>query len=62
MEKLRTQKYVATRQFLLRKDSEHGICVALWHPNPPYHPIRKGPAPVTPVEKGDDDAETNRCH
>jgi len=34
----------------IRKDNEHGICVALRHPNPPYLPIRKGRAPVTPLK------------
>ena len=44
----------------IRKDNEHGICVALRHPNPPYLPIRKGRAPVTPLKGCDIYAESNR--
>ena len=40
----------AIHRFFIRKDNEHGICVALRHPIPPYLPIRKGRAPVTPLK------------
>lgn len=43
-----TGRPVATRRLFIRKGNEHGICVAVRLPNPPYLPIRKGPAPVTP--------------
>ena len=29
----------AIHRFFIRKDNEHGIGVALRHPNPPYLPI-----------------------
>lgn len=50
----------AIHRFLIRKDNEHGICVALRHPIPPYLPIRKGRAPVTPLKGCDIYAESNR--
>lgn len=40
----------AIHRFFIRKDNEHGICVAVRHPIPPYLPIRKGRAPVTPLK------------
>ena len=43
----------AIHRFFVRKDNEHGICVALRHPIPPYLPIRKGRAPVTPLKGGE---------
>lgn len=50
----------AIHRFFIRKDNEHGICVALRHPNPPYLPIRKGRAPVTPLKGCDIYADSNR--
>ena len=47
-------------RFFIRKDNEHGICVAVRHPIPPYLPIRKGRAPVTPLKGCDIYAESNR--
>ena len=47
-------------RFFIRKDNEHGICVAMRHPIPPYLPIRKGRAPVTPLKGCDIYAESNR--
>ena len=44
---------VAIRSFFIRKGNEHGICVAVRLPIPPYPLIRKGPAPVTPPEGGE---------
>ena len=44
---------VAIQIFFIRKDSEHGICVAVRLPIPPDPPIRKGPAPMTPREGGE---------
>ena len=35
---------VAIRRLFIRKGNEHGICVAVRLPIPPYLPIRKGPA------------------
>ena len=43
----------AIHRFFIRKDNEHGICVAVRHPIPPYLPIRKGRAPVTPLKGGE---------
>lgn len=48
-----TGRPVATRRLFIRKGNEHGICVAVRLPNPPYLPIRKGPAPVTPPKGGE---------
>lgn len=48
-----TRRPVATRRLFIRKGNEHGICVAVRLPNPPYLPIRKGPAPVTPPKGGE---------
>lgn len=50
----------AIHRFFIRKDNEHGICVAVRHPIPPYLPIRKGRAPVTPLKGCDIYAESNR--
>ena len=44
---------VAIRRLFIRKGNEHGICVAVLLPIPPYLPIRKGQAPVTPHEGGE---------
>ena len=44
---------VAIRRLFIRKGNEHGICVAVRLPIPPYPQIRKGPAPVTPHEGGE---------
>lgn len=44
---------VAIRSFFIRKGNEHGICVAVRLPIPPYPLIRKGPAPVTPPKGGE---------
>lgn len=41
----------AIHRFFIRKDNEHGICVALRHPIPPYLPIRKGARPCNPAER-----------
>ena len=53
----------AIRRFFIRKDNEHGICVAARLPIPPYPRIRKGPAPVTPLKGCDIYAENrgNQC-
>ena len=45
----RSENAAAIRRISVRKDSEHGICVAVRLPIPPYPPIRKGRAPVTPI-------------
>lgn len=50
---------VAIRSFFIRKGNEHGICVAVRLPIPPYLPIRKGPAPVTPHEGGERYAQSH---
>lgn len=55
---------VAIRSFFIRKGNEHGICVALRHPIPPYLLIRKGTAPVTPPKGGECYAQShggNQC-
>lgn len=46
-------KHRAIHRFPIRKDSEHGICIAVRLPIPPYLPIRKGQAPVTPLKGGE---------
>lgn len=51
---------VAIRSFFIRKGNEHGICVAVRLPIPPYLLIRKGPAPVTPLKGCEIYAESNR--
>lgn len=50
---------VAIRRLFIRKGNEHGICVAVRLPIPPYLPIRKGPAPVTPHEGGEAYAQSH---
>ena len=50
----------AIRGFSIRKDSEHGICIAVRLTIPPYLPIRKGRAPVTPLKGCDIYADSNR--
>ena len=50
----------AIHRFFIRKDNEYGICVAMRHPIPPYLPIRKGRAPVTPLKGCDIYADSNR--
>ena len=47
----RSENAAAIRRVSVRKDSEHGICVAVRRPIPPYLQIRKGRAPVTPIER-----------
>ena len=49
---------VAIRGFFIRKGNEHGICVAVRLPIPPYLLIRKGPAPVTPPKGGESYAQS----
>ena len=44
---------VAIRRLFIRKGNEHGICVAVRLPIPPYLLIRKGPAPITPLKGGE---------
>ena len=39
---------VAIRRLFFRKGNEHGICVAVRLPIPPYLPIRKGARPCNP--------------
>jgi hypothetical protein len=55
----RSEKRKATRRFSVRQGNEHGICVALRLPIPPYRPIRKGRAPVTPLKGGRFHAKQN---
>jgi hypothetical protein len=56
----RSEKRQATRCFSVRQGNEHGICVAVRLPIPPYRPIRKGCAPVTPLKGGRAHAKQNR--
>ena len=53
MKNYRSENREAIHRFSIRKDSEHGICIAVRLPIPPYLPIRKGRAPVTPLKGGD---------
>ena len=53
MEHRNAESPVAIRRLFIRKGNEHGICVAVRLPIPPYLPIRKGPAPVTPPKGGE---------
>lgn len=53
MKNYRSEGCGAIHRFSIRKDSEHGICIAVRLPIPPYLPIRKGHAPVTPLRGGD---------
>lgn len=41
----------AIQRFSIRKDSEHGICIAVRLPTPPYLLIRKGVHPCNPAER-----------
>ena len=64
MEHRNAERPVAIHRFSIRKDSEHGICVAVRLPIPPYLLIRKGPAPVTPPKGGECYAQShggNQC-
>jgi hypothetical protein len=49
MKNYRSERGEAIRRISVCKDSEHGICVAVRLPIPPYQEIRKGRAPVTPL-------------
>ena len=49
MKNYRSENVAAIRRISVRKDSEHGICVAVRLPIPSYPQIRKGRAPVTPL-------------
>ena len=51
MKNYRSENAAAIRRVSVRKDSEHGICVAVRLPIPPYQQIRKGRTPVTPLER-----------
>lgn len=53
MKNYRSENCEAIRDSSIRKDSEHGICIAVRLPIPPYLPIRKGRAPVTPLRGGE---------
>ena len=53
MKNYRSEGRGAIRRFSIRKDSEHGICIAVRLPIPTYLPIRKGRAPVTPLKGGE---------
>ena len=53
MKNYRSKGRGAIHRFSIRKDSEHGICIAVRLPIPPYLPIRKGRAPVTPLRGGE---------
>ena len=67
------ERPVAIRRLFIRKGNEHGICVAVQLPIPPYLPIRKGDGPCDPglstqqntfLRKEHDDANTytgNQC-
>jgi len=64
MEHRNAERPVAIRSFFIRKGNEHGICVAVRLPIPPYPLIRKGLAPVTPHEGGECYAQShggNQC-
>jgi hypothetical protein len=60
MNDCRFEKRKATRRFSVRQGNEHGICVAVRLPIPPYPPIRKGHTPVTPLKGGRFHAKQNR--
>ena len=61
MKNYRSEKGAAIRRFSVRKDSEHGICVAVRLPIPPVSTDTKGAHPCNPALKGDDaNAKTNR--
>ena len=64
MEHRNAESPVAIRRLFIRKGNEHGICVAVRLPIPPYLPIRKGPAPITPRKGGECYAQShggNQC-
>ena len=56
MKNYRSENCEAIHRFSIRKDSEHGICIAVRLPIPPYLPIRKGHTPVTLLRGGDQSA------
>lgn len=53
MKNYRSENCEAIRGFSIRKDSEHGICIAVRLLIPPYLQIRKGHTPVTPLKGGE---------
>lgn len=53
MKNYRSENCEAIRGFSICKDSEHGICIAVRLPIPPYLQIRKGRTPVTPLRGGE---------
>ena len=53
MKNYRSEGRGAIHRFSIRKDSEHGICIAVRLPIPPYLQIRKGRTPVTPLKGGE---------
>ena len=53
MKNYRSENCEAIHRFSIRKDSEHGICIAVRLPIPPYLQIRKGRTPVTPLKGGE---------
>lgn len=53
MKNYRSENCEAIQDSSIRKDSEHGICIAVRLPIPPYLPIRKGRTPVTPPRGGE---------
>lgn len=59
MEHRNAERLVAIRSFFIRKGNEHGICVAVRLPIPPYPLIRKGLAPVTPPKGGERYAQSH---
>ena len=64
MEHRNAESPVAIRRLFIRKGNEHGICVAVRLPIPPYLPIRKGQAPVTLLKGGERYAQShggNQC-
>ena len=50
MKNYRSENREAIRGFSIRMDSEHGICIVVRLPIPPYLQIRKGRTPVTPLK------------
>ena len=53
MKNYRSEGRGAIHRFSIRKDSEHGICIAVRLLIPPYLQIRKGHTPVTPLKGGE---------
>ncbi len=51
MKSHRSEKYEAIHRFSIRKDSEHGICIAVRLPIPPVSPNTKGARPCNPAER-----------